>query len=75
MGDACVKHDATDVLKNITAETLVVGGKEDRTVGAEGSRILAREISGAELILFPGMRHAVYDEEPDFNKRIFDFLI
>ena len=75
MGDACVKHDASAVLKNISAKTLVVGGEEDITVGAEGSRILAREIPDAKLILFPGMRHAVYDEEPEFNKAVFEFLV
>ena len=75
MGFACAEHDASAVLKDIKAQTLVVGGEADRTVGAEGSRILAKEIENARLILFPGMGHAVYDEEPEFYKAVFEFLV
>ena len=75
MAKACLEHDAFPVLKNIKAPVLIIGGTDDRTVGAEGSEILAREIPDAKLIMYPGLRHAVYDEAPDFNKRIFDFLI
>ena len=74
MGFACLEHDATAVLKNIKAPVLIIGGEEDRTVGPEGSRILAMEIPGAKLLMYPGLRHAVYDEAPDFGKKVLEFL-
>ena len=75
MAKACLEHDAFSVLKDIKAPVLVIGGTEDRTVGPEGSEILAREIPGAKIFMYPGLRHAVYDEAPDFNKRVFEFLV
>ena len=75
MAKACLEHDAFPVLKNIKAPVLIIGGEEDRTVGPEGSKILAKEIPDAEIFMYPGLRHAVYDEGKDFNRRIFEFLI
>ncbi len=75
MAKACLEHDASAVLKDIEAPTLVIGGAEDRTVGPEGSEILAKEIPDSEIFMYPGLRHAVYDEAKDFNRRIFEFLI
>ena len=75
MGFACLEHDAESVLGNIKAPVLIIGGKEDRTVGPKGSYELAEKIPGAKLIMYEGMRHAVYDEEPDFNKKVLEFLI
>ncbi|MBR3611019.1 MAG: alpha/beta hydrolase [Oscillospiraceae bacterium] len=74
MAFACLEHDAEAVLKNIKAPVLIIGGAEDRTVGPKGSEILAKEIENAELLMYPGLRHAVYDEAPDFEKRVANFL-
>ena len=74
MGFACLEHDAQAVLKDIKAPVLIIGGAEDRTVGPKGSEILAKEIENAELLMYPGLRHAVYDEAPDFEKRVANFL-
>ena len=74
MAKACLEHDASAVLKDIKAPTLVIGGTKDRTVGPEGSEILAKEIPGAKIFMYEGLRHAVYDEAPDFNKRVLKFL-
>lgn len=75
MGFACLGHDAESVLKNIKAPTLIIGGEKDRTVGIEGSKILAREITDSKLIIYPEFGHALYDEAPDFGKRVLEFLI
>lgn len=75
MAKACLEHDAENVLKNIKAPVLIIGGTEDRTVGAEASEILAKEIPNAKIFMYKGLRHAVYDEAPDFNKRVLEFLI
>lgn len=74
MAKACLEHDAFSVLKDIKAPTLIIGGTEDRTVGAEASKILAAEIPGAEIFMYKELRHAVYEEAPDFNKRVLEFL-
>ncbi len=74
MAKACIEHDASDLLKYIKAPTLVIGGAKDRTVGPEGSEVLAKEIPGAKLFMYPDLRHAVYDEAKDFNKRMLEFL-
>ena len=75
MAKACLEHDAFSVLKYIKAPAFIIGGAEDRTVGPEGSEILAAEIPDAEIFMYPGLRHAVYDEAKDFNKRVMEFLI
>ena len=75
MAKACLEHDAFSVLKDIKAPTLIIGGSEDRTVGSEASEILAKEIPGAKIFMYEGLRHAVYEEAPDFNKRVKEFLI
>ena len=74
MAKACLEHDAFSVLKDIKAPTLIIGGSADRTVGAEASKILAAEIPGSEIFMYEGLRHAVYDEAADFNKRVMEFL-
>lgn len=74
MGFACLEHDSAAVLKDIKAPVLIVGGNEDRTVGGEESVFLAENVSGAEIFMYDGLRHAVYDEAKDFNERILEFL-
>ena len=71
---ACLDHDAVSVLAQITAPTLVIGGEKDRALGVEGSRELAQTIPGARLHIYPRGTHALYEEEPDFNRRVLDFL-
>ena len=75
MAKACLEHDSFSVLKYIKAPAFIIGGAEDRTVGPEGSEILAKEIPDSEIFMYPGLRHAVYDEGKDFNRRVFEFLI
>ena len=74
MAKACLEHNAEESLKNIKAPTLIIGGTEDRTVGEKASEILAKEIPRAEIFMYEGFRHAVYDEAKDFNKRVLEFL-
>ena len=62
------------VLAQITAPTFVIGGEADRALGVEGSRELAQTIPGARLHIYPRGTHALYEEEPDFNRRVLDFL-
>ena len=74
MSAACLGHDAKEVLSDIKAPTLVIGGGMDRTVGIEASRELAEKISDAKLYVYENLRHALYDEAPDFMERVIKFI-
>lgn len=74
MAKACLEHDAKAVLGDIKSPVLIIGGGADRTVGPKASYELAEKIPGARIFMYEGYRHALYDEAPDFNKRVLDFL-
>lgn len=74
MAKACLEHDARAQLSKIKAPTLVVGGDCDKVVGACASAELASLIEGAELCVYKGYSHGLYEEAPDFNKRVFEFI-
>lgn len=71
---ACVGHDAREVLSDITALTLVIGGGEDLAVGDEGSRALQEAICRAQICIYPHGTHALYEEEKDFHRLVLNFL-
>ena len=71
---AILGFDARAELSRIACPTLILGGEEDRIVGAEASRELHAAIARSELYLYPGLGHAAYEEAEDFNARILRFL-
>ena len=74
MADACRSHDAWESLTAIKAPTLVMGGEQDKSLGAEASREIAARIPGAELKMYPQWGHGLYEEAGDFLPVITDFL-
>ena len=72
--EAILAFDARPVLGKINCPTLILGGEEDRVVGAEGSRELHAAIPGSELYLYPGLGHGAFEEAPDFNERVYRFF-
>ncbi len=74
MAKACIYHDAYEKLEKIQAETLIIGGELDRTVGARASYELAEKIPGSTLKMYPQYGHALYDEAKDFNQTVAEFL-
>lgn len=64
--------DITGMLDRIKCPTLVIGAEHDRIFGAEPSRAIAQKL-GCELYIYDEYGHAVYDEAPDYKKRIFEF--
>ena len=72
--DACLTHDARENLGKIRAQTLVIGGEKDKTLGGEPSRQLAAAIPGAKLHMYPQWGHGLYEEAKDFNQLVLDFL-
>ena len=71
---AILSFDASAELAKIACPVLIIGGEEDKIVGAEASRELHEAISGSELYLYKGLGHAAYEEAKDFNKRVFEYL-
>jgi len=72
--DACLTHDAWEALPRINAPTLVIGGGQDKVVGSDAAPEIAERISGAKLKIYPKWGHSVYEEEPEFNQTVLDFL-
>ena len=72
---ACLNHDAFDRLAAIQAPTLVIGGEQDKALGIQASCDLAEAIPGARLKIYPQWGHGVYEEAPDFNQTVLQFLL
>lgn len=74
MAQACLRHNAFEKLPSITAPTLVMGGGQDATLGSEAAAEIAAAIPQAKLRIFPQWGHGLYEEAPEFNKEVLDFL-
>ena len=74
MADACVTHDASAELGKITAPTLILGGWQDKIVTGRASEELASLIPGCQLYMYEEYGHGLYEEAPDFVKRVTSFL-
>ena len=72
--EACRQHNSFDALETITAPALVIGGEQDRCLGAEPSREIAGKIPGAQLKMYPQWGHGLYEEAADFQDIILEFL-
>lgn len=72
---ACMSHDSLARLSMISSPTLVIGGKQDRTLGGEGSYQIAEGIPGARLWMYPEYGHGLYEEAKDFPWRVLNFLL
>ena len=72
--NAILRFDAREELKQIRCHTLIIGGEEDKTVGPDGSKELHAAIAGSELFMYPGLGHAAFEEAPDFNTRVFEYI-
>ena len=70
---SCVTHDTYDLLNRIICPTLVIGGKEDKIVTGQASVEMAEKNPDFELYMYGGLGHGLYEEAPDFLKRVSDF--
>ncbi|MFI1356486.1 alpha/beta fold hydrolase [Streptomyces sp. NPDC020898] len=55
-------HDAWEVLPDITAPTLILHGEQDRLTPPDNVPLLAARIPDARTQVFPGARHAYFEE-------------
>lgn len=70
---ACLTCDNYGELHKIACPVLVLGASEDRVVTGEASEEIAARLS-CPLHIYPGLGHAAYEEAPDFNRRVLQFL-
>ena len=73
LAKSCLSCNTYDNLYKIKCPTLVIGAREDKVVGVNGSIELAEKI-GCELYIYEHLGHAAYEEAPDFNRRVLDFF-
>jgi 3-oxoadipate enol-lactonase len=72
--EARARHDAWERLAEITASTLVIGGRYDLQAPPENLRRLAERIPGAELLFCDG-GHAFMVQDPSAWPAIIAFLL
>ena len=66
-----MNHDESSYLTNITAQTLVIGGQEDKLVPKELFFELKDLILHASLELIKGSGHGVFEDQ----KKMFDNFV
>ena len=54
--------------------TLVLGALEDDVIGVDGSKELAKAISGCQLLILKHSGHALYEENKVFQEAVCEFL-
>lgn len=70
---ACLTCNTYELLDKITCPVFVIGGKLDKVTSGTASEEIASKL-GCEIYMYENLGHAAYEEAPDFNKRIYDFL-
>ena len=71
---SCLEHNSLEFLKEIQCPTLVLGALEDDVIGVNGSKELAKAISGCQLLIFKHSGHALYEENKAFQEVVCEFL-
>lgn len=71
--DACAAFDIKDKMNEIKCPVLVIGDKNDDTIGVEGSYEIIEELA-CQSIIYDIYSHAVYDEAEDIKDKIQEFL-
>lgn len=70
------RHDAWDLLPDISAPTLVLHGNDDEMVPASNAELIAGRIPDATVWTRPGGRHGFFDEFADeVSPRVSRFLL
>ncbi len=75
MAAALVAPPRNDILKSVTAPTLVIHGADDPLVPVQAGEDTAGSVPGAELIIVPGMGHDITATlTPVLQKHVGDFV-
>lgn len=70
LAKACLTCNAYEDLDKIRCPVFVIGGRQDKVVGAEASEEIARKLN-CKIFMYEQLGHAAYEEAKDFNKRIY----
>jgi pimeloyl-ACP methyl ester carboxylesterase len=74
--DAVIAHDASPVLRDIDAPTLITFGARDLVCSTRFAEPLNSGIDGSELVVFEHLSHCGLHEDPEtFNRATLDFLL
>ncbi len=74
--DAASGHDASAVLGQVDAPTLITFGAHDLVCSTRFAEPLQSGIAGSELVVFDNLSHAGLHEDPEtFNRATLDFLL
>lgn len=73
LAKACLTCDSYPELHKITCPVLVLGGKQDHIVTGAASEEIAEKLK-CGIHMYDALGHSAYEEAPDFNKRIQQFL-
>jgi pimeloyl-ACP methyl ester carboxylesterase len=74
--EAVIGHDASGVLGEIDAPTLVTFGAHDLVTSTRFAEPLTTGIANSELVVFDHLSHGGLHEDPDaFNRATLDFLL
>ncbi|MBD5160604.1 MAG: alpha/beta hydrolase [Oscillibacter sp.] len=73
LAKACLTCDSYPELHKITCPALVLGGKRDQIVTGAASEEIAEKLK-CQIHMYDTLGHGAYEEAPDFNKRIQQFL-
>jgi pimeloyl-ACP methyl ester carboxylesterase len=73
---AVLNHDATPVLSEIVAPTLITLGRFDLLTSSRFADSMSAEIKDTEVVVFDASSHApIYEQVDEFNQRTLAFLI
>ena len=70
---ACLTCNCFDRLEEISCPVFVIGAKNDLVLTGEAAEEIAEKL-GCECYMYENMGHSAYEETPDFNQRILEFL-
>jgi len=62
--NACIRHSAEELLKDIRCPTLVVTGEYDKAYPAELAFMLAKKLHNASTVIIPNAAHMLQLEQP-----------
>lgn len=71
---ACLTCNTYERLEEIQCPVFVIGARNDRVLTGEASEEIAEKL-GCEIYMYEDQGHSVYEEAPDFNHRILEFLV
>lgn len=72
---ACQKHDTSDRVDRLQMPVLLMTGDDDYLVPHQNTLILKELLPGAQLHIFPGLRHAFFIEQAAaFNRKVIEFI-